>query len=126
MSDRRDYLLQAAHDVHTHLGGQSLDDTADVLGGIVQHFEAPLQEALRRRQAQRDTARDIAIDLESQLARIAELHQGYDYGVGEDHHGRLCRECSVEWPCPTARSAGADVLIDDQLIDLLATEGDPF
>lgn len=69
--------------------------------------------------AQRDQARDVAVVLEQQLARVESLHVARPLGDGEPHAVALCAECSTVWPCTTAR-----VFIDEDLpVDLTESEG---
>lgn len=52
----------------------------------------------------RDRARDAAVALEQEMARVRELHAKFVCGCGVDH-GIGCKECrSGEYPCATIRA----------------------
>ena len=60
---------------------------------------------------QRDRARATAVELENQLAAVADLHHPVS---AEDHEpvaegdSAVCAECPEPWPCPTAQALDAD------------------
>lgn len=64
-----------------------------------------VQEKIADLTAQRDMARDVAVQLEQQVAAVRSLHgplEDQKYGF------RTCDQCSQFWPCETVRILDGD------------------
>lgn len=69
---------------------------------------------------QRDLARDVAVQLEQQVAAVLALHRPIEGGMGNEldngrsygHMSCVCTACGtpdeygVKWPCATVRAVG--------------------